>query len=808
MKISFNWLKDYIQTNKAAEEVGDILTSTGLEVEHLDKYESIKGGLNGLVVGLVKACEPHSNADSLNICKVDVGGDEDLNIVCGAPNVAEGQKVVVATVNTTIHPLKGAPFTIKKAKIRGEESFGMICAEDEIGLGESHDGIMVLDYTYEVGQPITKYFEVKEDYVFEIGLTPNRSDGISHYGVARDLAAYLQTHETQGNAQLPSIDNFKEGSGSKVSINIEDKEACVRYMGISLTNVKVGNSPQWLKDKLETIGLRPINNIVDITNFVQHECGQPLHAFDEDKIAGNKVIVKCLAEGTAFTTLDDIERELNEKDLMICNGQEGMCIAGVFGGAKSGVTNQTTNIFLESATFNATSIRKTASRHGLSTDASYRYERGADVNMAPYALKRAALLFEELAGAKVSSAIEDVYPNKVLANEIEVDLNRINRLIGVDVAKEKSLAILKNLGFEILSDADAIVKVKVPSYRVEVTREADVAEEILRIYGFNNVPELGKLNASINNYENFDKDILREKTADLLCGLGFNENISNPITKNNYVNEVLKIDEALQIRLQHTANSELDTLRPTLLVSALENVLHNINHFNKNLRFFEIGKRYWKNGDEHLEAEMLSLTITGNKNIESWNADNKAKEDFYGIKAAANQVLRRLGIDKVKYKAIEHPHYNYALQLMAMGKDVGIIGEVNKNLLKSFGIKQTIYAAELQFEVMMNAIAKSKTKFKAIPKFPGSRRDLALVIDRKVNYSELEKIAKQTDQKLLKAVNIFDVYEDDKLGDNKKSYALSFDFQNEQKTLTDEDIDAVMQKLMSAYKKQVGAEIR
>lgn len=810
MTISYNWLKDYIDIPETPDELGQLLTSTGLEVEHVNAFETVKGGLKGLVIGEVLTCTKHPNADKLSLTTVDVGAEKPLSIVCGAANVAAGQKVVVATVGTTVHPTKGEPFLIKSAKIRGEQSEGMICAEDEIGLGESHAGILVLNTTAKNGTPASEYFKIESDYTLEIGLTPNRVDAASHIGVARDIKA------SKGRTlNKPSVDQFKkDDSALTIQVTVENTSACPRYSGVTLTNITVGESPAWLKNRLLAIGLTPINNIVDITNYVLHETGQPLHAFDADQIAGKKVVVKTLPAGTKFTTLDNKERELTANDLMICSGgdgvsanEAGMCIAGVFGGTKSGITEQTKNVFLESAYFSADYIRKTSMHHGLKTDASFRFERGTDPNGTIYALKRAALLMQQLAGAKISSDITDIYPAKVENKTILVRDKNINRLIGKVIPREKVFAILEALDIQITDKKDDSYTVSVPPYRVDVTQEADISEEILRIYGLNNI-ELSEFAGSDFIAEFPEKDInkFRNTISEMLVANGFYEIWTNSLTNAAYQQKHNLSFAGEPVEILNKLSEEQGILRQTMLFTGLEVCGHNINRRQKDLKLFEFGKIYFKANGKYIEEERLALYVTGNIETENWQNKTRATT-YYDLAQHVTQVIQKSGIGNVKQEVVKDQLFEYALQLSAGNKIIGTVGKVKPALLKDLGIKQEIFYAELLTTLLFNS-ANPMLVAQEIPKFPEVRRDLSLVLDKGVSFDEIRKMVLNTEKRLIRDIIAFDVYEGDNLPAGKKAYALGFTLLDEAKTLTDEEIDKTMTRLMNAFEQTLGAVIR
>lgn len=803
MTISYNWLKDYIDIPETPDELGQLLTSTGLEVEHITAFETVKGGLRGLVIGEVLTCTKHPNADKLSLTTVDVGGEKPLSIVCGAANVAAGQKVVVATVGTTVHPTKGEPFLIKSAKIRGEQSEGMICAEDEIGLGESHAGIMVLNTTAKNGTPASEYFKIESDYTLEIGLTPNRVDAASHIGVARDIKA------SKGRAlNQPSVDKFKKDDNAlTINVTVENTAACPRYSGVTLTNITVAESPAWLKNRLTAIGLTPINNIVDITNYVLHETGQPLHAFDADQIAGQKIIVKTLPAGTKFTTLDNKERELTASDLMICSETDGMCIAGVFGGVRSGITEKTKNVFLESAYFSADYVRKTSMHHGLKTDASFRFERGTDPNGTIYALKRAALLMQEIAGAKISSEITDIYPEKVENKTILVRDKNINRLIGKIIPREKVFAILEALDIRVTDKKDDSYTVSVPPYRVDVIQEADISEEILRIYGLNNI-ELSEFAGSDFIAEFPEKDINKFKNtlSQMLVANGFYEIWTNSLTNAAYQQKHNLTFTGEAIEILNKLSEEQGILRQTMLFTGLEVCAHNINRRQKDLKLFEFGKIYFKTNGKYIEEERLAMYITGNIETENWQNKTRATT-YYDLAQHVTQVIQKSGISNIKQEVVKDQLFEYALQLSAGNKIIGVVGKVKPALLKDLGIKQEIFYTELHTTLLFTS-ANPMLVAQEIPKFPEVRRDLSLVLDKGVSFDEIRKMVLNTEKRLIRDIIAFDVYEGDNLPAGKKAYALGFTLLDEAKTLTDEEIDKTMTRLMNAFEQTLGAVIR
>lgn len=816
MKISYNWLKTYLDIAIEPKKLAEILTDIGLEVANIETFESLKGGLEGLVIGKVETCEKHTNSDHLNKTTVNIGTPDLLPIVCGASNVAVGQKVVVATVGTTLYSGEES-FIIKKSKIRGEVSEGMICAEDEIGLGTSHEGIMVLPDEVQVGTLAKDYFQIETDVVFEIDLTPNRIDAASHIGVARDITAYLkQTQEI--DYQLCNVERYKKDNDDlNIHISLENEQACLRYAGVTLTQVKVAESPKWLKNRLNAIGLKPINNVVDATNFVLHELGQPLHAFDAAKIKGNKVVVKTLASGTPFVTLDGEEHKLDEKDLMICDAEGGMCIAGVFGGLESGVNNSTTSIFLESACFNPVFVRKTARRHTLNTDASFRYERGTDPDIVIYALKRAALLIKELTGAKISADIIDIYPNPVNPFKVELNFLQVKRTIGAELSKEQIKNILRGLEIKIVQENDASLHLEVPPYRVDVSREADVIEEILRIYGYNNINVGETLHSTLAYQSKPDKNKLQNSLAEQLIGQGFNEIMNNSLTQLNYglLQDEFKTETA--VKILNPLSNELNAMRQTLLFGMLETINHNINHKNPNLKLFEFGNCYFYNNEletknplkKYKQEEKLALAVSGSESNESWTKPTKEITFFY-LKAQVENILQRIGIplEKIQVEVSKNTIFNDILNFYFNQKILASLGVINQKLLQKFDVKQAVYFAELNWDNLQKIVAKSKVTFTELSKYPKVRRDLSLLIDNTTPFNKIKEIAFETEKKLLKEVSLFDVYEGEKLGENKKSYALSFILQDNDKTLKDKQIDKVMSRIMERLKKELKAEIR
>ncbi len=798
MKISYKWLQQFIKTSKTPEELSLILTNIGLEVESLEKIQTIPGGLEGLVIGYVKECEQHPNADRLKVTKVDIGLDEDLQIVCGANNVAAGQKVVVATVNTTVHPITGEPFKINKSKIRGEVSEGMICAEDEIGLGHDHDGIMELDVDAKIGSLAKDYFNLQDDYVFEIGLTPNRADAASHLGVARDLAAYLNIPVT-----MPDLSGFKvQNQDLNIQVMVEDPIASPRYSSLSISGISIKESPDWLKDKLNVIGVRPINNVVDVTNFVLHELGQPLHAFDADAINGNKVLVKKLADGKLFKTLDDVERKLSADDLMICNAEEPMCIAGVFGGISSGVKQSTSNIFLESAWFNPVSVRKTSKRHGLKTDASFRFERGTDPDMTVTALKRAAILIQELAGGQISSEISDIYPVQANPFPIEISYKNVSRLIGKIIPADEIRATLSGLGIKVISEDSDGMKLEVPAYKVDVTREVDIIEEVLRIHGYDNVEIPSQIRASLNTTIKPDKEVLQNQIAELLSANGFFEILSNSLTKLSYSAEPERA-----VRILNPLSTDLDVMRQSLLFSGLEAIVYNQNRRNSDLKFYEFGKVYNLDQEIYKENLRLSVFLCGSKHTEGWNTKSE-NTDFYNLKSAVDLIINKLNLKGLSIIENSNPEFSSGISYRKSDKILVEFGAVSKKSLKKLDISSDVFYADFDWDQIMRSVRNNRITYTEVSKFPSVRRDLSMLLSKSISFEQLNQIAFKTEKSLLKEVNVFDVYVGDKLPEGKKSYALSFLLQDEDKTLTDKQIDAIMQKLILNFEKQAGAEIR
>ena len=806
MKISYNWLKQFIKIDWKSEDTAALLTDLGLEVEVVEKYQSVKGGLEGIVVGHVLTCVPHPDADRLKVTTVDLGNGVPVQIVCGASNVAAGQKVPVATIGTTLYDKEGVAFSIKKGKIRGQESHGMICAEDELGLGESHDGIMILDDEIVAGTPAAKVFKIENDEVFEIGLTPNRADAMSHLGTARDLRAGMLQSGVNVELITPSVSNFRVDKRIlKIDVDVKESKLAPRYCGVTISGITVKPSPAWLQNRLKAIGLNPKNNIVDVTNYVLHELGQPLHAFDASKING-KVVVKTLPAGTKFTTLDDIERTLHEEDLMICDEKGPLCIAGVFGGKKSGVSENTNAIFLESAYFNPVSVRKTAKRHQLNTDASFRFERGIDPTITEYALKRAALLIQEVAGGEITSDVIDVYPKKIEDFSVLLNFSKVAKIIGQEIPKDTIKKILVSLDIKVNSVSDSGLGLIIPAYRVDVQREIDVIEEILRVYGYNNVNFSNKLNATVSNSPRTEDYKVQNSVAAQLNSQGFHEMMANSLTTASYVqlSEVLK--EEHNVTMLNPLSNDLATMRQSLLFSGLEAISYNINRKNADLKLFEFGKTYHKFLSGYEEHKHLTLFLTGNRNQESWTSVQRPS-DFFLFKGYVEAVLSRLGIQKTQNTPVTSDVFSEGIAISCGHNSLVEFGVVKKSILKHFGIKQEVFFADFNWAVILKMIS-NKIKYTEIPKYPEVRRDLALLIDQSVTYDSIYSIARQTEKALLKDINLFDVYEGKNLPEGKKSYALSFTIQDNSKTLTDVQIDKIMDKLQKNFETELGASLR
>ena len=820
MNISYNWLKEYVNFDLTPDEVAEALTSIGLETGGVEEVQTIKGGLEGIVIGEVLTCEPHPNSDHMHVTTVNLGQGEPVQIVCGAANVAAGQKVVVATLGTKLYDGEEC-FTIKKSKLRGVESMGMICAEDEIGIGNSHEGIIVLPADAVPGTPAKDYFNIKSEYVLEVDITPNRADACSHYGVARDLYAYLIQNGKQATLKRPSVEAFKvDNHDMDIAIEVENTEACPRYAGVSIKGVTVKESPEWLQNKLRLIGVRPINNIVDITNYILHAYGQPLHCFDADKIKGGKIVVKTVAEGTTFVTLDEVERKLSDKDLMICNTEEPMCIAGVFGGLDSGTTEQTVDVFLESAYFNPTWVRKTARRHGLSTDSSFRFERGIDPNGTIYALKEAALLVQELAGGTISSEIKDNYPAPIADFTVELNYEKVHSLIGKTIPVETIKSIVTSLEMKIVNETPGGLTLQVPPYRVDVQRDCDVVEDILRIYGYNNVEIPQQLKSSLTILgEEDEKQHLENLIGEQLVGSGFHEILNNSLTKVAYYQDLNQYAEETTVKVMNPLSSDLGVMRQTLLFGGLESITRNVNRKKANLRLFEFGNCYHFDA-ARLDAENpinaykqethLGLWITGKRVEGSWaHADEDSS--FFELKAYVENIFARLGVPAglcISEKSDNNIFSEGLTMKNRGGKPMVELGVVCPRLLKTAGVSATVYYADIHWSTVMKAIRKQKVEFKELSKFPAVSRDLALLLDQAIPFEKIEEIAFQTEKKLLKRVELFDVYEGKNLPDGKKSYAVNFILQDEQKTLNDKQIDAIMQKLIKNLTTNLGAELR
>lgn len=819
MNISYNWLKDYLPFHLTPDEVAAALTSIGLETGSVETVQSIRGGLAGLVTGRVLTCTAHPNSDHLHLTTVDVGGAEPLRIVCGAPNVAAGQMVVVATIGTKLYD-GDKEFVIKKSKIRGEESFGMICAEDEIGVGTSHDGIIVLPDDTPVGLPAAEYYKVETDHVLEVDITPNRVDATSHFGVARDLAAYLQQQGTPAALQRPSIEGFSidDPSGEAITVEAIDEAACLRYSGLTIRGVTVRESPEWLRRRLVAIGLRPINNVVDVTNYVLHELGQPLHAFDAAKISGNRILVRTMPAGTPFTTLDGVERTLTADDLMICDAEKPMCIGGVFGGLDSGVTEQTTDVFLESACFHPTWIRRTARRFGLSTDASFRFERGLDPNGTIDVLKRAALLIREVAGGRITGEIQDVYPHKVEPYAVDITYQKINETIGQAIPKETVKSILRSLEIAIAHETSEGLALRVPVYRIDVRRDVDVIEDILRIYGYNNVAIGDRLQSTLSYRTETDRSYRMETLiAEQLCGAGFHEIMNNSLTRRAYYEGLTTLPADRCVTLMNPLSADLNVMRQTLLFGGLQSVAYNINHKQKDLRFFEFGNCYTHRkaeGDAPLagyeEEYRLGLWMSGLRTENSWlHADEQTS--VYELKVHVDNILQRLGIDerKVKRETFTNELFTAGMTLTTTsGRTLATLGTVNRKLLKQADIDAEVCFAELSWTALMKETRRAVTTFQEIPKYPEVRRDLALLIDKNVTFAQIEQTAAETERKLLRRIALFDVYEGKNLPAGKKSYAVSFYLQDAERTLTDRRIDDLMAKLRHNLETRLGAQLR
>jgi phenylalanyl-tRNA synthetase beta chain len=814
MTISLNWLKSYLDIHLDAARIGELLTELGLEIEGMESVESIRGGLRGVVVGWVKACEKHPNADKLSLTKVDIGAESMLSIVCGAPNVAVGQKVLVATPGTTLYPTgSDTPLVLKTTKVRGELSEGMICAADELGIGTDHSGILVLPEDTPVGIPAADYFQVEEDVIYEIGLTPNRSDATNHIGVARDLAAALRiNYGHEGLVRLPSVDSFRvHQQRLPIEVEVLNTDACPRYAGICITGVHVGESPEWLKRRLQSIGIRAINNVVDVTNFILHELGQPLHAFDYDAIAGQKVVVRTLEEGTLFTGLDGIERKLSAEDLIICDGHgNAMCIGGVFGGISSGVKEETRNIFLESAHFNARYIRRSSMRHNLRTEAARVFEKGSDPNVAMYALKRAAMLICEIAGGQISSDPVDIYPHPVSPIQVTLRYDHVSRLIGAEIPRVRLFQILDSLDMRRLQETEDAITVAVPTAKSDVTREVDVIEEILRIYGFNSVPIPTQIRTTGVEAPKPDGYALRNIVGDFLSASGFHEMMALSLSESRYYKELLpQIGDDTLVYIQNTSRSNLDIMRPTMLMSALEVARHNQNRQQYDLKLFEFGKTYRLKSESIDEQACLSVLLAGNRHAETWLAKASRPADFFMLKAYCSQIMARLGAGNYQESVVENPAFAYGVRFHRGERVFAELGKVSPMLCKGMDIRGDVYFADLNWDALVGAAGKQKIVYREVSKFPFVRRDLALIVENTVKFSDIAAIAGKVGKGLLKEVNLFDVYENEAtVGAGKKSCAVSFVFEDQARTLQDKDVEKVMEQLIKDYETKLGALIR
>lgn len=820
MKISYKWLKEYVDTDKTPQELDNLLTFSGLEIEGVEKVETIKGGLEHVVIAQVLTCEAHPDSDHLHLTTVDVGGDTPLNIVCGAPNVAAGQKVVCAQIGTKIYTSDTEFYEIKKGKLRGAVSEGMLCAADELQLGNDHDGIMVLPDDAPVGMPAKEYFHVEEDYTLEVAITANRSDATSHIGVARDVVAVMNTREAkQTHIKWPAVAELDANDTNEaIRVTVEEPELCPRYSGITLTEVKVGESPDWLKDRLRTVGIRPINNVVDVTNYVLMECGQPLHAFDAQQIKGGHVVVRRLPQDTPFVTLDGVERKLDARDLMICNPEEGMCIAGVFGGEKSGVTMSTTKVFLESAYFNPVSIRKTSKRHGLKTDASFRYERGCDPNITLWALRRAVALLQELTGAKVASAVVDIYPKPIERAEVCINFQRVFNLIGKEIPLEAIRTALTSLDIEIVNEDAEGMLLRIPTCKVDVYRECDVVEEIMRIYGYNNITFDERISSCLSYGKKPDPRRLQNVVSDYLSNNGFSEIMNNSLTKAEYFENNPDFDAAHSVQILNPLSKELNVMRQTLLYGGMECVVRNLNYKVQNQKLYEFGRAYFKTGADdasvtkrYHEVTRLSMFMTGAQVAENWKM-GVVPTDFYYLKAYVINILRRLRINMTRLQTIEATEHYYAEGLAMVFKDskkqLVSFGRLSKETLKRMDCKQEVYYADFDWDLMLRSVPEKEVTCAEIAKFPEVRRDLALVMAKDVTFAEIERVAYATEKKLLKAVSLFDVYEGKGIAEDMKSYAVSFILQDKDKTLNDKQIETVMAKLQKNLETQLGAKVR
>lgn len=821
MKISYNWLRRYVDVNISAEKVAELLTFGGLEVESVDRIETIKGGLRNYFVGEVLTCEMHPNSDHLHLTTVDVGGERPLNIVCGAPNVAKGQKVIVATIGAKVYTSDEEFFEIKKSKLRGELSEGMICSEKELGLSDNNDGIMVLQDNPQAGTPAAVYFDIEEDFVFEIGLTANRSDATSHIGVGRDLVALLKAQLNEDKRLLiPSVEEFRVDNTSHNDIEISiDTDLCKRYSAVTVSGVRVADSPKWLADSLRVVGIRPINNIVDATNFVLMEIGQPLHAFDLNKVKGSRVEVKTLPKGSKFTTLDGVERELNGREAMVCNAEEAMCMGGIYGGLASGVSAETTDVLIESAYFDPVVIRKAAKAHTLKTDASFRYERGADPNITVYALKRVAMLIKEIAGGEISSDIKDVYPTKIEPVRVALDYEKMDRLIGKSIDRVLVQDILKSLNIEVVSADEKGLVAVVPTNKVDVTRPCDVIEEILRIYGYDNIEISDTVRSCLNQTSKPNGDKIQNLVSDYLASNGFNETMNNSLTKLSYYDGNKDFPAEESVTVLNALSKDLGQMRQTLLYGLLETAEYNINRKVSDLRLFEFGNCYKKNlktfdsdciTKRYDQAKHLALLITG-KSAESWQGERQST-DFFFLKNIFENVLMQLRIDRMRFvvEQIENGYCQYALAYVnkESKRPIATIGRLRTSVCKSFDIKQEVFYADVDWDLLLRLVPTKSVKYEEISKFPEVRRDLALVINKDVSFAQIEAVAYQTEKKLLKSVSLFDVYTGDKLPENTKQYAIAFVLQDKEKTLTDKQIESVMQKLLKAFEQKLNASLR
>ena len=820
MNISFNWLKRYLDTDIPAERMAEILTELGLEVEEFEKIETIKGGLNGVVVGEVLTCEDHPDSDHLHITTVDVGAEAPLQIVCGAANCRKGLKVMCATVGAVLYPIDSdEEFKIKRSKIRGVESLGMLCAEDELGIGRNHEGIMELPEDAVVGTPAKEYLHIADDYLIGIGLTPNRVDAASHIGVARDLAAYLKSRGERAEYKLPSVEGFKVNDTSRtIEVEVVNSEAAPRYAGITVSGCKIAPSPEWMQNELRAAGINPKNNLVDITNYVLFELGQPLHAFDADKIEGGKVVVRSAVEGEKFVTLDGVERTLTANDLMICSAERPMCIAGVYGGMDSGISDETVNVFIESAYFHPVWVRKTAKRFGINTDASFRFERGVDPNIQVFALKRAAMLMQELAGGKITSEIIDINPNPAKHFEFEFSLDRARKLIGKDIPEDTILTILGNLEVEVRGREGNVLQVAVPPYRVDVQREADLIEDVLRVYGYNNVEISDHVNSTLSYAPKPDKSRLQNMASDYLSANGFTEIMSNSLTKSSYYEGCSSHPAERCVRILNPLSQDLNVMRQTLLFNALEAVELNVNRRNGNLKMYEVGNCYAYAAEKASEENTLAkyeesfrigITVTGLATQLSWNSKAETSS-FFTLRAAVERLLKRFGVDiySLQCESLESDLYADAIVFKQGPKEVLRMGVVSPIVRKKFDIKQEVYFAEIDFDQLIKMTKKAKVQFKELSKFPEVKRDLALLVNKGVTFSQLRSIAFATEKKLLKSVSLFDVYEGDKLPEGKKSYALSFILEDKNQTLTDKQIERTMANIQAQLEQKCGAEVR